>query len=157
MVKSIVQPYILCVLGYIGMPGVSACQSHSVSAFTSTCLCRAHTCAHCKPRCCYSNYFSMLVFLIEKYVVEGEKLSTQKVLYTAPESIAARRRPFIKPLHASLPVPVVSSTSARIMATTTDTSYLCLGSACHKPEQFTAPSRTKVNQLRIISKQDSHC
>jgi len=99
----------------------------------------------------------MLIFLIEKYVVEGEKLSTRKVLYAAPESVAARRRPFYQTLHASLPVPVVSSTNARIVATTTDTSYLCLGSACHKPEQFTAPSRTKVNQLRIISKQDSHC
>ena len=53
----------------------------------------------------------MLVFLIEKYVVEGEKLSTHKVLYTAPESVAARRGPFIKPLHVSLTVPVVSSTS----------------------------------------------
>ena len=53
----------------------------------------------------------MLIFLIEKYVVEGEKLSTQKVLYTAPESIAARRRPFYQTLHASLSVPVVSSTS----------------------------------------------
>ena len=53
----------------------------------------------------------MLVFLIEKYVVEGEKLSTHKVLYTAPESVAARRRPFIKPLHVSLTVPAVSSTS----------------------------------------------
>ena len=111
MVKSIVRPYILCVLGYIGMPGVSMCQSHSVSACTSICLCRARTCAHRKPRCCYSNYFSMLVFLIEKYVVEGEKLSTHKVLYTAPESIAARRRPFYQTLHASLTVPAVSSTS----------------------------------------------
>lgn len=53
----------------------------------------------------------MLVFLIEKYVVEGEKLSTHKVLYTAPESVATRRRPFIKPLHVSLTVPAVSSTS----------------------------------------------
>ena len=53
----------------------------------------------------------MLVFLIEKYVVEGEKLSTHKVLYTTPESVAARRRPFYQTLHASLSVPVVSSTS----------------------------------------------
>lgn len=53
----------------------------------------------------------MLVFLIEKYVVEGEKLSTRKVLYATPESVAARRRPFYQTLHASLSVPVVSSTS----------------------------------------------
>lgn len=53
----------------------------------------------------------MLVFLIEKYVVEGEKLSTHKVLYTAPESVAARRKPFYQTLHASLSVPIVSSTS----------------------------------------------
>lgn len=53
----------------------------------------------------------MLVFLIEKYVVEGENLSTHKVLYTAPESIVARRRPFYQTLHASLTVPAVSSTS----------------------------------------------
>ena len=53
----------------------------------------------------------MLVFLIEKYVVEGEKLSTLKVLYTAPESVVARGWSFIKPSHASLTVPAVSSTS----------------------------------------------
>lgn len=158
MVKSIVQPYILCVLGYIGMPGVSACQSHSVSAFTSTCLCRAHTCAHRKPRCCYSNYTSRCSFFSLRSMQLRVK-NYQHTRYCILRQRAQQRGEslFIKPLHASLPVPVVSSTSARIMATTTDTSYLCLGSACHKPEQFTAPSRTKVNQLRIISKQDSHC
>ena len=127
------------------MPGVSVCQSHSVSACTSTCLCRAHTCTHRKPRCCYSNYTSRCsFFLIEKYVVEGEKLSTHKVLYTAPESIAARRRPFYQTfirnnLHSPCNKFYKQGKSARIVATTTDTSYLCLGSACRNPEQFTTP------------------
>lgn len=44
----------------------------------------------------------------------------------------------------------------RVLATTTDTSYLCLDSTCHKPEQFTAPSHTKVNQLRITNARLDH-
>lgn len=92
----------------------------------------------------------MLVFLIEKYVVEGEKLSTRKVLYAAPESVAARRRPFYQTFtcksHSPCSKFYKQGKSARIVATTTDTSYLCLGSACHKPEQFIASSHTKVNQ-----------
>ena len=41
--------------------------------------------------------------------------------------------------------------TTRVLATTRDNSYLCLGSACHKPEQFIASSHTKVNQLKITN------
>ena len=155
MVKSIVQSQILCVLGYIGMPGVSACQSHSVSACTSTCLCHAHTCAHRKPRCCYSNYTSRYSF----FSLRSMQLRVKDYQHSRYCILRQRAQQHEDGLLSNLTCKPLSpcskfykqGKSARIVATTRDTSYLCLGSACHKPEQFIASSHTKVSQLRITN------
>ena len=160
MVKSIVQPQILCVLGYIGMPDVSVCQSHSVSACTSTCLCRARTCAHRKPRCCYSNYTSQYSFFsLRSMQLRAKIINTQGVVCCARERSSTRRvfyQTFTCKPHSPCSKFYKQGKSARVVATTTDTSYLCLGSACHKPEQFIASSHTKVNQLKITNARLDH-